>query len=742
MRFAAEVKQRLTTLAITGLIFFLLNYLGLVSYLSGLTLDSFFYLRGQKEPDSNIVVITVDDKTLSEFNSWPLPRNLHGELLDHLQQARVVAFDFLFSEETVYDQFLADKLTKLANPAVIATAREKSNGRLLLPVKILREHGQLGHIHINFDPDGIIRKTFLTPIPYHNQAKNIPAFTIAILEAGKHHPPDINQQKPLQINFYGSSNTFLTIPYYDVISGRYKKEFFHDKFILVGTSALGIGDNHRTPYDKLSTTPGIEVQATILNNLMDKSWLHPLPEVTYFIVVLTALLLFFVWPNNRDIFNLTVNLSFIFLLYILSFYLFIANLYVNPTTAILLLLILFFVHITGDKLLLALEIQKEKKHLEERLQASMNNIYNHIPEKFVAAAKGYRQHTARENLLALESGINTLILQHNFIETIIQEGMPPMIFWDNKSGQVVMANKEFKSLWAKIEEGNKKLPARGYFPIDVRSKNICLRVDKVKKHYQLQNYSLDVDEIGFSGIITVLTDITEIKRLEKVKEEVISIVSHELRTPLTVISGYAEILQSTLTSQNQTMAGKIVQQATRLNQLIEKFLDISKLEQNNTNLDFLPLDLVNLIEECVKSLQPVADKKQITIHLKTPAKVTAFMGDYTFIFQALSNLIDNAIKFSPVSSRIDVSLVEEEDNFIISVTDQGPGIKPELQERIFDKFQRGEEEGKKTGFGLGLNLVFQVAKKHNGHTWCLSEPGKGSTFYISLKKKNDIISQD
>jgi signal transduction histidine kinase len=230
------------------------------------------------------------------------------------------------------------------------------------------------------------------------------------------------------------------------------------------------------------------------------------------------------------------------------------------------------------------------------------------------------------------------------------------------------------------------------------------------------------------------TDVTELKRLERVKGEMMNIVSHELKLPLTSIIGFAEMLQEKLIGEDKQYITEIYQQSTRLGQMIEDFLDISRMESGRYKINKYAFDIIASIHDAITCTHPLAERKHIKIHSKLPLKASAILGDEVLVTQMVINLLENAVKFSPENSRVDVTLVENEQEITIKIADQGPGISDEDKDNIFNKFIRGKAARDVEGFGLGLNFVKQVAENHNGTVTVIDNTEKGAIFIITLPK--------
>ncbi|MGN6491945.1 MAG: ATP-binding protein [Agriterribacter sp.] len=236
-------------------------------------------------------------------------------------------------------------------------------------------------------------------------------------------------------------------------------------------------------------------------------------------------------------------------------------------------------------------------------------------------------------------------------------------------------------------------------------------------------------------MIGVMFDVTERKRLEQQKEDFISIASHELKTPMTSIKTYAEVLHETLQKTGNPAAEKMMQklnvQVDRLIYLIRTLLDTSNLEGGELILKTEPFELWELIDEQVQDLQQLSPQHHF---ITSGAKECMVAADRERIAQVFTNLIFNAIKYSPRGGDIVIEWQKLTDEVQVSVRDQGIGIPPEAQQKLFTRFFRvkTEEMENYPGMGLGLYITAQILSRHGGKIWVESAPGKGSTFYFTL----------
>ncbi|MBN1487843.1 MAG: HAMP domain-containing protein, partial [Anaerolineae bacterium] len=237
------------------------------------------------------------------------------------------------------------------------------------------------------------------------------------------------------------------------------------------------------------------------------------------------------------------------------------------------------------------------------------------------------------------------------------------------------------------------------------------------------------------GQVVVMRDITHFKELDEMKSDFVETVSHDLRRPLTSIQGYATMLMMVgeLNDQQQKYIDHILDGSNRMRELIEDLLNLGRIEaglgllQESCRLGLMLIEVVN-------SMTARATAKGLELHLEPSEGAPTVIGDCTLLRQAISNLVDNAIKYTPAGGQINVGLEMRDNETLIYIADTGIGIAHEDQIRLFEKFYRikRRETSEIPGTGLGLALVRSIVERHNGRVWVESELNQGTTFYIVL----------
>lgn len=359
-----------------------------------------------------------------------------------------------------------------------------------------------------------------------------------------------------------------------------------------------------------------------------------------------------------------------------------------------------------------------------------------------------------------EQNIEQLTLEKNKLEAVLMSIANGVVVCDNND-KVVLVNNHAQKLLEVSEDELLNTEIQQYCDTDG---SFCFK-DKIEqfKDTPLEiiaskpiEFNITIDKRiiksiispmftrsnDYVGYIIVLIDVTKETEMEQMRAHFISNVSHELRTPVTVLRSYIDTLYNYGNEfdyeTQKEFIGTINQEIIRLNRMVNDILDFSKLEAD-TVLEKEPVNIVRLVEECANQMNVLTEEHHLTIEISKDGDIPEVELNYDSIERALTNLLSNAIKYSPENGKITVKIenLKDTDEVKVSVTDQGCGIAPEHQKKIFDRFYRVENNTHTIkGTGLGLNLVqTTIEKHHGGKVFVQSEVGKGSTFGFILPVK-------
>jgi|GEM_PF-1596090 len=258
---------------------------------------------------------------------------------------------------------------------------------------------------------------------------------------------------------------------------------------------------------------------------------------------------------------------------------------------------------------------------------------------------------------------------------------------------------------------------------------------EASKVFNIVASRIDDSEKNLFAVAAIIRDITEEKKIERLKNELIANVSHELRTPLTSITNSIYLLEVSLPSEKQARFIDIIKKNTeRLLRVINNLLDISRIESGMLSLRMELVNIPNLIEDSTLSVKGMLISKKIELKLDIEEDFPEIYADKEGITHILTNLLSNAVKFTPPGGKITISCRSKDDDVYISVADTGVGIPSSELDKIFGKFQRATTAEQVEGTGLGLTIVKHFVNMHKGRIRVESEIGKGTKFTVSLPK--------
>jgi len=267
---------------------------------------------------------------------------------------------------------------------------------------------------------------------------------------------------------------------------------------------------------------------------------------------------------------------------------------------------------------------------------------------------------------------------------------------------------------------------------------IAVAIDNAQAYQALEDLTQTLEHRVQDRTRELQTANKKLQELDRLKSVFVSIVSHELRTPMTSIKGYIENmldgLTGALSDRQAHYLGRVKYNVERLTRMINDLLDLSRIEAGRVELALAPLSIVQVVSEIVESLQPIGQAKSISIqrrHLGGPVQISA---DRDKLHQILTNLIQNAAKFTASGGQIRVETKSMEGGVVqFCVSDTGCGISPQEQAKIFERFYRGETiQVDQRGAGLGLAITKSLVEMHGGRIWVESILGQGSRFYFTM----------
>lgn len=368
----------------------------------------------------------------------------------------------------------------------------------------------------------------------------------------------------------------------------------------------------------------------------------------------------------------------------------------------------------------------------ERLAESMNRMADELDERIKVLT--YRKNMQRavfssmyEGVVAVDSDEKIILINRAAAEIF-------ELFEDDVIGcylQEVVRNTRIQKFVNQLMLKN----------LEIDKEVMVISSNEQERYIQFHGATLKDEDGEGKGAVFVMHDITDLKRMEMMRREFVANVSHELRTPLTAIKGFVETLEDGAMNdedESKHFLGIIAKHVGRLNTIIEDLLTISRLEkdENESAIELSPVSFSDIYSNVIEVCKPRAEDKHVTIKADGNISNTVFCSSQ-LLEQAVINLIDNAIKYSPAKGLIVVTCESNNDNILIKVKDEGQGIPSIHLPRLFERFYRVDKARSRTagGTGLGLSIVKHIVNLHNGSVDVESAVGKGSTFTIRIPEE-------
>jgi two-component system phosphate regulon sensor histidine kinase PhoR len=365
-----------------------------------------------------------------------------------------------------------------------------------------------------------------------------------------------------------------------------------------------------------------------------------------------------------------------------------------------------------------------------------------------------REAIAAFNAMALESSrtIAELEFRNSTLESVLAHMSDALLVLDHQGALTLVnpAAERFFGIVAPSAIGHRLIEVFRHFEFDA----LVRRTEREGRPYshEIQLYHPEARLLRVQanpvsgphgellGVVVVAQDVTEQRRTDTVRREFVANVSHELRTPLTSVRALAEALSSGAAQDREAgprFLGRIIAEIDRLALLVNDLLDLSAIESGSAKLEMEPVPVGDVIDDVLTKFRPMADSRKIVLTGNSPSALPLrAWADRGRVTQALANLVDNAIKYSPDGGTVTVEGESRNGMVGISVADTGIGIAPEHLPRIFERFYRVDRSRSRVlgGTGLGLSIVKHIATSHGGDVEVKSDEGRGTRFCLLLPR--------
>ncbi len=578
------------------------------------------------------------------------------------------------------------------------------------------------------------------------------------------------------INFAGGVGTFPTLSITDLLANQLKADLFRDRIVLIGTTAPSMGDSRIVPFMHYGQEltqggremPGVEIHANIINTIRSRLFVRPVGEGTAFLAALLTMLVTLLAIRQLDGWRLVGALGLLLLGILSGSYVAFSRLLVMPPLVPML---------TGFGVVIPLLISRSlevSRQLDTRLAALAESQEEWLPDPSARRVAGVASRAGAGTILPLPRGFDwklrtvehltlRLLARMGFIQRVLSSMGEGVIVTDLE-GRIVLANSMADHLFEADGEGLVGQPLLELLRQTgrLRRGSLSSAIEKALEQESLQldftydgatprSYSLFLSaliaesegERGSSdratqvrGLVVLISDITKRVELERMKTETLQLVSHELRTPLHSIHALSDVLLRFPVSEGESreMLTSIHTEAQRLGETIHHYLDLNRLESGARPLDLVPTDLRALIPDCCRNVSSLATQKEIRLIEDLDPQLLPQRLDAKLLAHAITNLLTNAIKYSPAGTEVRIEATPRFDGTTIRVRDQGYGIPEEAQQRVFEKFYRLERDQSSNaiGSGLGLALVKEIVERHGGTIEVVTPSSGGTEFRLFL----------
>ena len=738
----------------------LFEYAGFLEGINHYFYDLSFRIRGFRAPSKDIIIVTIDDKTLEKLGRWPIRRSYYALLIDKTAGAKAIAFDIIMAEPTGDDALLARAIKEHGN--IILPVLIENNKNVKYPVASLSA-SHVGHVHVEQGIDGIVREVYhtlqlrndllhsLSSMAYGFATNKPPS---SIFDKKKYMPDNkITQSDPMNINYCGGPGLFESISLIDVLNNVYPPSFFINKIVIVGVSATGAGDLILTPFSQdRRSMPGLEGQANILNTLLLNNAVNiASPWMRWIAALFLAMVSFICFLGSTEQRAAILGLMMILSIGVITYLFFsVFNVWLAPAIYCFTVFLVFILAYVFKFNAAITSLDKAYATVVPHLRWGYAGDNEKYAERGISGSlteKGIQSKAQILNDISRQLGFEKELTDRALLSDI--HGV--LIFGPDKKNMLInnLAQILFKENWVETGSADEFVTSltpsimENIKPEDVlaglynEKKDVYFTISlekPAKKFFKVDVSSFAVDERTY--LLIMLSDITKIKELEILKGHIISVVSHELKTPMTSIQGFSEILAGSLEGKMKNFAVIIHRESERLVRFLNTFLDITRIEEGRQPIKMISVNMNDVVREVASALKPIGDTNGITIHADIPDKTGDIVIDRDLTKQCIFNLVENAIKYSPSGKDVIIKLTSEPDHLKVDIIDHGYGIKEDDLNKVFEKFFRSSSDKTKNikGSGLGLTFVKEAVEAQGGKLTLASVYGEGSIFSIMFQK--------
>lgn len=779
--------------------------------------DQFMRINTRPARD-DIIIVAIDDYSISQLGRWPWQRALHAQVLNTIMQAKpkAIGLDVIMTEPELSitstiqgpsgrnNDAALSKALQASNKVVLpmVTAMMGSSITSLLPIPdFLKTARSIGHINLELDKDGVARSVFLKE---GQSGSWWPHFALALANIGEQHVTNSRRRLPgghdsaerrdshsisgiddnsgedtsasenpgkavpqgewqrddqMHIPYAGGTGLFRSIPYISVLRGEVPKDFFHNKYVLIGATAIGMADAFPTPDSGTSgVMPGIEINANILASLLDHRSIRiaPMLQTTLFSIV-PVLTVLFSYLLLTPRFSLMLTVLLMLITGAVSYVTFTHGLWIAPSAALIGMGLAYplwswcrleaAISYLGQEFILL----DQEPHLLPETKPSGNPLYQ-------------GEDLLEQRINAMRNAARRVRDLRQFISDNL-DSLPHATLITTIDGGIVVVNRVAQDYFASLGIPNiyganlpplfahvasppafETVPLHPFNWPDLLSMTYRQALadgisvqDRKERDLLIKSAPCYSSSQNLSGWIVSIVDISSIRAAERSRDETLRFLSHDMRAPQASILALLE-LQSDPSSglPQQEFFARIERASRKTLGLADNFVQLARAESESYRLE--EVDFHDVVLDASDEMWTLAHNKKIALVTDIGDGEFVTSIERSLMARALCNLISNAINYSPAATTIRCSLrhgfnIEGAPSHVIcDIRDQGYGIAAEDQAKLFQRFQRVSIAGQPKTDGLGLGLVFvkTVIERHSGSLSLISIVGEGTTFTVKI----------
>ncbi|MFZ1890583.1 MAG: CHASE2 domain-containing protein [Formosimonas sp.] len=700
-----------------------------------------------RAPNPEIVIVAVDDYSLEQIGRWPWRRTVHTELFNRLAQAqaRAVFFDFLLTEPTEDDAKLGEAMGKTPHTVLPMLLANYGGAppEAILPDAVLTSNVQMGHILVRPDEDGVLRQVDLSLDDA--TGRSWPLATRLLLDADT----DVSLAAGTRVPFNIAKGAYQTVPYAGVVSGEVPLAFFKDKYVLVGATAVGLGDQYTTPVSGADgLVAGIEVHASILDSLLsgrqitvvDSTWLGLLNWA----LPLLMLMLAFFWTVER--YHAALLALSVLVYGGLVFYLLLRwQLWLPPALTLLVLLLAYLLWSWR-------RVSVVLGYVTQRLYEQKSE-FGVLPQLLQTR----RQHWFVPH--SIERGLVQTQRLQVFTQRSLDE-MPTALILVGSGGGIILANQHARQLLGVREDTLAALISRidGDWSMPTPHNTSWMDgLNNTELHgTEGEVYVLHVTAVAFDALglaegvaardtdtvwLVHFLDLTTERLAQRQRSELMAFLSHDLRSPQVGILSLLELQKNHQTRLPEAeLHAKIIDRVGHTLNWSRDLVRLTHARGGQYRLE--EMSLGNLLDDVLEQLEPHAGAKQIKIDMPAAQIDTAadawLLADGELLVRAMVNLVSNAIRYSPAGSAIEFKVNLDSGFVTCHIIDHGVGMDDAQIERLLasedmplNRVTENQPDAAQS-MGVGFIMARTVIRRHGGTVALLSEVGLGTTVVVRL----------